>query len=101
MKGSRIIVSKSCSMACPKLNFLKGNTDTLYFLFISFQIYVNMQKHFHFTNITIEDTREQKYFIVHQYSTVKDGMKNSCDKHRNHVLPNLFGAGGHQTGIDI
>ena len=34
---------------------------------------------FHFINITIEDTREQKYFIVHQYSTIKDGSKNSCD----------------------
>ena len=44
MKGSRIIVSTSCSMACPKLNFLPGNTDNLYFIFISFQIYVNMQK---------------------------------------------------------
>ena len=44
MKGSKIIIWTSCSMACPKLNFLKGNTDTLYFIFISFQIYVNMQK---------------------------------------------------------
>ena len=42
---------------------------------------------FHFINIAIEDTREQKYSIVHQYSTIKDGIKNSCDKHRNHVLP--------------
>ena len=56
---------------------------------------------FHFINIIIEDTREQKYFIVHQYSTIKDGSKNSCDKHQNHVLPNLCGAGGHQTGMDI
>ena len=31
-------------MACPKLNFLKGNTDTHYFISISFQICVNMQK---------------------------------------------------------
>ena len=30
---------------------------------------------FHFINITIEDTREQKYLIVHQYSTIKDGIK--------------------------
>ena len=30
---------------------------------------------FHFINLTIEDTREQKYFIVHQYSTIKDGIK--------------------------
>ena len=44
---------------------------------------------FHFINLTIEDTREQKYIIVHQYSTIKDGSKNSCDKHRNHVLPRL------------
>ena len=44
MKGSKIIVWTSCSMACPKLNFLKGNTDTHYFIFISFQIYVNMHK---------------------------------------------------------
>ena len=141
-------------MACPKLNFLKGNTDTLYFNFISFQIYVNMplaaeqqkcKKKYHlhlyknvkkniiyiyihmyiyvddiffyifvvqqpveyakttfqFINITIEDTREQKYLIGHQYSNINDGSKNSCDKHRNHVLPNLCGAGGHQTGIDI
>ena len=50
---------------------------------------------FHFINITIEDTRERKYFIVHQYSTIKDGIKNSCDKQRNHVLPKLCGAGGH------
>ena len=56
---------------------------------------------FHFINITIEDTREQKYFIVRQYSTIKDGIKNSCDKHRNHVLSKLCGAGGHQTGMDI
>ena len=56
---------------------------------------------FHFINITIEDTREQKYLIVHQYSTIKDGSKNSCDKHQNHMLPYLCGAGGHQTGIDI
>ena len=55
----------------------------------------------HFINITIEDTREQKYFIVHQYSIIKDGIKKSCDKHRNHVLPKLCGAGGHQTGMDI
>ena len=34
---------------------------------------------FHFINITIKDTREQKYFTVHQYSTIKDGIKNSCD----------------------
>ena len=44
MKGSKIIVWTSCSMACPKLNFLKGNTDTLYSIFIKFQIYLNMQK---------------------------------------------------------
>ena len=44
IKGSKIIVLTSCSMACPKLNFLKGITDTHYFIFISFQIYVNMQK---------------------------------------------------------
>ena len=56
---------------------------------------------FHFINITIEDTREQKYFIVHQYSTIKDGIRNSCDKHRNHVLPKLCGAGGHQTAMVI
>ena len=31
-------------MACPKFNFLKRNTDIDYFIFISFQIYVNMQK---------------------------------------------------------
>ena len=56
---------------------------------------------FHFINISIKDTREQKYFIVHQYSTIKDGIRNSCDKHRNHVLPKLCGAGGHQTAMDI
>ena len=56
---------------------------------------------FHFINITIEDTREQNFFIVHLYSTIKDGIKNSCDKHRNHVLSKLRGAGGHQTGMDI
>ena len=56
---------------------------------------------FHFINITIEDTREQKYFIVHQYSTIKDDLKNSCEKHQNHVLPKLCGAGGHQTGMDV
>ena len=50
---------------------------------------------FHFINITTEDNREQKYFIVHQYSTVRD------DKHRNHVLAKLCGAGGHQTEMDI
>ena len=45
MKGSKFIAWKNeNSMACPKLNFLKGNTDTYYFIFISFQIYVNMQK---------------------------------------------------------
>ena len=81
---------------------MKGNTNTHYFIFISFQIYVNMQKTtFHFINITVEDTREQKYFIVHQYSTIKDEIKKSCDKHRNHVLPKLCGAGGHRTGINI
>ena len=42
---------------------------------------------FHFINITIEDTREQRYFIVHQYSTIKDGINYCCDKDRNHVLP--------------
>ena len=89
-------------MPCPKLNFLKGNTDTHYFIVISFQNLCEYAKNpFHFINITIEDTREQKYFIVHQYSTIKDGSKNSCDKHQNHVLPNLCGAGGHQTGMDI
>ena len=44
MKGSKIIVWTSCSMPCPKLHFLKGNTDTHYFIVISFQIFVNMQK---------------------------------------------------------
>ena len=29
---------------------------------------------FHFTNLTIEDTREKKYFTVRQYSTIKDGI---------------------------
>ena len=56
---------------------------------------------FHVMNITIEDTREQKYLIVHQYSTIKDGSKNSCDRQQNHVLPKLCAAVGHQTGIDI
>ena len=28
-------------------------------------------KTFHFINLTIQDTREQKYFIVRQYSTIK------------------------------
>ena len=81
-------------MVCPKLNFLKGNTDTHYFIFIS-----NVRKYakttFHFINITIEDIREQKYFIVHQYSTIKDGIKKSCDKQQNHELFKLCGAGGH------
>ena len=49
----------------------------------------------------MEDTREQKYFIVHQYLTIKDGIRNSCDTHRDHVLPKLCGAGGHQTAINI
>ena len=44
MKGSKIIIWTLCSMACPKLNFLKGNSDTHYFICISFQIYVNMLK---------------------------------------------------------
>ena len=44
MKGSKIVVWTSCSMARPKLNFLKGNTDTNYFVLNSFQIGVNMQK---------------------------------------------------------
>ena len=56
---------------------------------------------FHFINLTIEDTREKKYFIVCQYSTIKDGIKKSCDKQQNHVLPYLCGAGGHQTGMAI
>ena len=77
--------------------------DTHYFIFISFQMYVNMQKKktFHFINLTIEDTWEQKYFIVHQYSTIKDGIKKSCDKQQNHKLLKLCGAGGHQTLMDI
>ena len=50
---------------------------------------------FHFINLTIEDAREQKYFIGHQYSTIKDGIKKSCDKQQNHVLHKLCGAGGH------
>ena len=29
------------------------------------------------------------------------GIRNSCDKHRNHVLPKLCRAGGHQTAMDI
>ena len=29
---------------------------------------------FHFINLTIEDTREQKYFIVRQYSIIKYGI---------------------------
>ena len=29
---------------------------------------------FHFINLTIEDTREQNYFIVRLYSTIKDGI---------------------------
>ena len=44
MKGSKIIVWTSCSMLCPKLNFMKGNTDTHNFIVISFQIFVNMQQ---------------------------------------------------------
>ena len=56
---------------------------------------------FHFINLTIEDAREQKYFIVHQYSTIKDGIKKSCDKQQNHMLHKLCGAGGHQTYMDI
>ena len=56
---------------------------------------------FHFINLTIEDTREQQYFIVRQYSTIKYGITNSCDKQQNHVLPKLCGAVGHQTGMDI
>ena len=57
---------------------------------------------FHFINLTIEDAREQKHFIVHQYSTIKDaytkdGIKKSCDKQQNHVFHKLCGAGGHQT----
>ena len=56
---------------------------------------------FHFINITIEDTREQKYLIVHQYSTMEGGSKNSCDKRRNHVLPNLCGAGGQMVGYNV
>ena len=38
---------------------------------------------------------------MRQYSTIKDGIKNSCDNQQNHVLPKLCGAGGHQTGMDI
>ena len=30
---------------------------------------------FHFINLTIEDAREQNYFIVHEYSTIKDELK--------------------------
>ena len=44
---------------------------------------------------------EQKNFIVHQYSTIKGGIKKSCDKQQNHVLHKLCGAGGHQTWMDI
>ena len=43
---------------------------------------------FHFINLTIQDTREQKYFIVRQYSTTKSGILNSYDKQQNHVLSN-------------
>ena len=56
---------------------------------------------FHFINLTIYDTREQKYSTARQYSTMKDGIINSCDKQQKHVLPKLCGAGGHQTGMDI
>ena len=31
-------------------------------------------KNFHFIYLTIQDTREQKYFIVRQYSTIKSGI---------------------------
>ena len=73
----------------------------LFYLHFVSNLYEYAKTTFHFINITIEDTREQKYFTVHQYSTIKDGIKNSCDKHRNHVLSKLCGAGGHQAGMDI
>ena len=73
----------------------------LFYLHFVSNLFEYVKTTFHFINITIEDTREQKYFIVNQYSTIKDVIKKSCDKHRNHVLPKLCGAGGHQTGMDI
>ena len=104
MKGSRIIVSTSCSPfnGVSEIKFPVGKYGhPLFYLYFVSNICEYAKTTFQFINITIEDTREQKYIIVHLYSNIKDGSKISCDKHRNHMLPNLCGAGGHQTGIDI
>ena len=104
MKGSRIIVSTSCSLfnGVSEIKFPEEKYGhPLFYLYFVSNICEYAKTTFQFINIIIEDTREQKYLIVHQYSNIKDGSKKSCDKHRNHVLPNLCGAGGHQTGIDI
>ena len=80
-------------MACPKFNFPEGKYGhPLFYLHFVSNLCEYAKPTFNFINLTIEDTREQKYFIGRQYSAIKDGIKNSCDKKQNHVLPKLCGA---------
>ena len=81
-----------------KIKFPDGKFGhTLFYLHFLSNLCEYAKTTFHFINLTIEDTREQKYFTVSKYSAIKNGIRNSCDKQQNHVLPKLCGAWGHQT----
>ena len=45
----------------------------IFYLHFVSNLYEYAKTTFHFINLTIQDTGEQKYFIVRQYSTIKDG----------------------------